>query len=207
MFERFTESARQVVVLAHEEARLMRHERVGTEHLLVGLARVDDDVASAVLRAHGLTGENARAAVVRLAGVGDAGEEGHFPFTPAARDALDATLREALGLGHDKVQPAHLLLGILRQRDALARRVLSSAGANPTELRAEIVRRLGESPAPAPPDASPVKIGDVPLGDLGNPRADGRLLLEILERHGAVAAWLRERGIDEDAVRGMLGES
>jgi ATP-dependent Clp protease ATP-binding subunit ClpC len=186
MFERFTEPARQVVVLAHEEARLMRHERVGTEHLLVGLARVDDDVASAVLRAHGLTGEKARAAVVRLAGVGDSGDQGHFPFTPAAQDALDATLREALGLGHDKVQPAHLLLGILRQRDALARRVLSSAGANPTELRAEIVRRLGESPSPAP--------------------EDGRLLLEILERHGAVAAWLRERGVDEDAVRGMLGE-
>jgi ATP-dependent Clp protease ATP-binding subunit ClpC len=206
MFERFTESARQVVMLAHEEARLMRHERVGTEHLLVGLARVDDDVASAVLRDHGLTGEKARAAVVRLAGVGDAGEEGHFPFTPAARDALDATLREALGLGHDTVQPAHLLLGILRQRDALARRVLSSAGANPTELRAEIVRRLGESPAPAPEEGARIQVGDIPLGDLGNPRADGRLLLEILERHGAVAAWLRERGIDEDAVRRMLGE-
>jgi ATP-dependent Clp protease ATP-binding subunit ClpC len=206
MFERFTEQARQVVVLAQEEARLMRHERVGTEHLLVGLAWVDDDVASAILRAHGLTGEQARAAVVRLAGVGDRGEGGHFPFTPAAKDALDATLREALGLGHDMVQPAHLLLGILRQRDALARRVLSSAGANPTELRAEIVRRLGESPPAAPGDAVPVQVGDVQLGDLGNPRADGRLLLEILERHGAVAAWLRERGIDEDAVRGMLGE-
>jgi ATP-dependent Clp protease ATP-binding subunit ClpC len=206
MFERFTEQAQQVVTLAHEEVRLMRHERVGTEHLLVGLARVDDDVASAVLRAHGLTGEKARAAVVRLAGVGDAGQEGQFPFTPAARDALEATLREALGLGHDKVQPAHLLLGILRQRDALARRVLNSAGANPTELRAEIVRRLAEVSAPAPEDAVEVRVGDVPLGDLGHPRADGRLLLEILERHGAVAAWLRERGIDEDAVRDMLGE-
>jgi ATP-dependent Clp protease ATP-binding subunit ClpC len=206
MFERFTESARQVVMLAHEEARLMRHERVGTEHLLVGLTRVDDDVASAVLRAHGLTAEKARAAVVRLAGVGDATDQGHFPFTSAAKDALDATLREALGLGHDKVQPAHLLLGILRQRDALARRVLSSAGANPPELRAEIVRRLGESPVPAPGDAVPAQVGDVPLGELGNPRADGRLLLEILDRHGAVAAWLRERGIDEDAVRRMLGE-
>jgi ATP-dependent Clp protease ATP-binding subunit ClpC len=195
MFERFTESARQVVVLATEEAKLMRHERVGTEHLLVGLARVDDDVVSAVLRAHGLTGEKTRAAVVRLAGVGDASEQGHVPFTPAAQDALDATLREALGLGHDRVQPAHLLLGILRQRDALARRLLSSVGANPTELRAEIARRLGESERPEP------------FADLGHPGADGRLLLEILERNGAVAAWLRERGVGEDAVREMLGES
>jgi ATP-dependent Clp protease ATP-binding subunit ClpC len=190
MFERFTESARQVVALATEEARLMRHERVGTEHLLVGLAQVGDDVASAVLRDHGLTPEKARAAVVRVSGVGEASEHGQIPFTPAAQDALDATLREALGLGHDRIQPAHLLLGILRQRDALARRMLSSAGANPSELRAEIARRLSEStdPAPAPPST------------------DGRLLLAILARNGAVAAWLRERGVDDDAVRAMLGE-
>ena len=210
MFERFTEQARQVMVLAQEEARLMRHAHIGTEHLLVALARVGDDVASAVLRDHGLTGEKARAAATRLVGVGDHGD-GQIPFTPAAHDALEATLREALSLGHDRVEPAHLLLGILRQQDAVARRMLLNAGANPPDVRAEIVRRLGElshrsTPAPAEPgDAVPVRLGQALIGDLGNPNVDGQVLLEILERRGAVAAWLRERGVDEHAVRRMLG--
>jgi ATP-dependent Clp protease ATP-binding subunit ClpC len=128
MFERFTEQARQVVVLAQEEARLMRHGHIGTEHLLVALARVDDDVATPLLTGHGLTGEQARAEVVAVQGVGSAESSDQFlPFTPAAHDALEATLRESLELGHDRVEPAHLLLGVLRQRDGVARRVLAAA--------------------------------------------------------------------------------
>src|SRR3954468_14800054 len=131
MFERFTDQARTVVVLAEEEARLMRHGHIGTEHLLVGLARVDDAVAAPMLRAHGLTGEKARAEVVAIVGVGNAEPGGQIPFTPAAHDALEATLRESLELGHDRVEPAHLLLGVLRQRDGVARRVLAAAGGRP----------------------------------------------------------------------------
>jgi len=99
MFERFTDKARQVVVLAQEEARLMRHGHVGTEHLLVALARVDDDVATPMLADHGLTAEKARAEVVAIIGVGNAEPGGQLPFTPAAHDALEATLRESLELG------------------------------------------------------------------------------------------------------------
>jgi ATP-dependent Clp protease ATP-binding subunit ClpA len=196
MFERFTDHARQVVALAEEEARLMRHGHIGTEHLLIGLARVDDDVAAAMLHDHGLTGEKTRAEVVAIVGIGNTEPGGQIPFTPAAHDALEATLRESLELGHDRVEPAHLLLGVLRQRDGVARRVLSAAGANPPEARAEVVARLGRS---ARPGASE------PTG-LGHPQVDGELLLQILERDGAVAAWLRERGVDEHAVRHMLGE-
>src|SRR5439155_27081025 len=108
MFERFTDEARQVVVLAQEEARLMRHGHIGTEHLLVGLARVGDDVASPMLAAHGLTAEKARAEVVAIVGVGSAEPGVQLPFTTAAHDALNATLRESLELGHDRVEPAHL---------------------------------------------------------------------------------------------------
>lgn len=193
MFERFTDKARQVVVLAQEEARLMRHGHVGTEHLLVALARVDDDVATPMLADHGLTAEKARAEVVAIIGVGNAEPGGQLPFTPAAHDALEATLRESLELGHDRVQPAHLLLGVLRQRDGVARRVLAGAGAHPTESREEVERRLAAVSGSTP-------------GELRSPFADGELLMQVLARDGAVAAWLRERGVDEHAVRRMLGE-
>jgi ATP-dependent Clp protease ATP-binding subunit ClpC len=193
MFERFTDQARQVVVLAQEEARLMRHGHIGTEHLLVGLARVGDDVATPMLADHGLTPEKTRAEVVAIIGVGNVEPGGQLPFTPAAHDALEATLRESLELGHDRVEPAHLLLGVLRQRDSVARRVLAGAGAHPTESREEVERRLAETTGETLPRRSPL--------------ADGELLLEILQRGGAVAAWLRERGVDEQAVRRMLGEA
>jgi ATP-dependent Clp protease ATP-binding subunit ClpC len=193
MLERFTDQARQVVALAQEEARLMRHAHLGTEHLLVALARVDDDVATPMLAAHGLSGEQARAEVVAIVGVGNAEPGGQIPFTPAAHDALDATLRESLELGHERVEPAHLLLGVLRQRDGVARRVLAGAGAHPTESRAEVERRLAQA-------------GAHPHEQRRSPQLDGEILLDILERDGAVAAWLRERGVDEHAVRRMLGE-
>jgi len=193
MFERFTDQARQVVVLAQEEARLMRHGHIGTEHLLVGLARVGDEVATPMLAEHGLTPEKTRAEVVAIIGVGNVEPGGQLPFTPAAHDALEATLRESLELGHDRVDPAHLLLGVLRQRDSVARRVLAAAGAHPTESREEVERRLAETTGESLPRRSPL--------------ADGELLLQILEHGGAVAAWLRERGVDEQAVRRMLGEA
>jgi ATP-dependent Clp protease ATP-binding subunit ClpC len=193
MFERFTDQARQVVVLAQEEARLMRHGHIGTEHLLVALARVGDDVATPMLADHGLTAEKTRAEVVAIIGVGNAEPGGQLPFTPAAHDALEATLRESLELGHDRVEPAHLLLGVLRQRDGVARRVLAAAGAHPTESRADVERRLRVTMSGHP-------------AEVRSPRADGDLLLQILEADGAVAAWLRERGVDEHAVRRMLGE-
>jgi ATP-dependent Clp protease ATP-binding subunit ClpC len=189
MFERFTEPAREVAVVAQEEARMMRHGHIGTEHLLVALADVP---------ALGLTRERARAAVVQTVGLGDVdGAGGQLPFTAAAKEALEASVHEAMKLGHSEVQPAHILLGILRQRDGVALRVL---GTGPRELREAVIRDLG-----APPDdALVVRVGAEAIGDLGNPRADARLLLAILERGGPIAAWLRERGVSEDAVRRLL---
>ena len=200
VLEHFTEQARAVVTLAEEEARLMRHERVGTEHLLVGLARAGGDDATAVLGEHDLTGEKTRALVVRLVGLGDEVESGgEVAFSPAARDALEAAWQEAMQLGHDRVEPSHLLLATIRPQDAVARRVVTTAGATPREMRSEILRRLGEREQPAAPTHAPARPE--------SPRADGEALLAILERHGAVAAWLRERGVDEHAVRRMLGDA
>jgi ATP-dependent Clp protease ATP-binding subunit ClpC len=189
MFERFTDQARKVVVLAEEEARLMRHGHIGTEHLLVGLARGEEE-AAVMLHRFGLSGDSARAEVVQLVGMGEHTERGGLPFTPAAKDALEQAVGEAMRLGHEHADSAHLLLAILRQPDAIARRMLLSAGAAPRDVRNELIEQLSGQPR-----------------DAFSPRDDARLLLELLERNGAVAAWLRERGVDEDAVRRMLGEN
>ena len=187
MIERFTPRAREVLRVAQEEAHLMQHAHIGTEHLLVGLARGEEE-AAAMLHRFGLSGDTARAQVVQLVGMGEHTAGGGLPFTPAAKDALEMAIGEAMRLGHEHADSAHLLLAILRQPDAVARRMLLSAGAAPREVRNELIEQLTGQPR-----------------DPGGPREDGRVLLEILGRNGAVAAWLRERGVDEDAVRRMLG--
>ena len=187
MFERFTDAARAVVMAAHEEAVLMRHDHVGTEHVLVGLA--GDDSVGPLLAPYDLTRERARAEVVRVVGMGEHSESGRLPLTAAVQDALDASLQEAMQVGAERVEPAHLLLGVLRQRDGIARRILLAAGATPREFREAVLSGI----APPPP-----------IESVGSPRADAQMLLAILERGGPVAAWLRERGVDEDAVRPML---
>lgn len=193
MFERYTEQARQAIVLAQEEARLMQHSHIGTEHLLLGIARLEDDVAAQALRKHGLDLQRTRAEVVRHVPVGERAESGQIPFTAAATGALEVALREALGLGHDAVTPGHLLLGVLRQADGVARRILVEAGGDVHTVRETIVTAIGR--------AAPMRL---PLGE-PSPEEDARLLLAILARGGHAAVLLRSRGIDEDAVRSLLG--
>jgi len=196
MFERFTPAAREIVVVALEEARMMRHARIGTEHLLVAVA---EHPAIGVL---GLTRERARAEVVRTVGLGETYVEGQLPFTPAAQDALDASLHEAMRLGHERVEPGHVVLGLLRQRDGVALRVIAAAGGAPRDIRDAVIRELTQPAG----DAVMVRLNEDAIGDLGNPRADARVLLAILERDGPIAAWLRERGVDEAVVRPMLSD-
>jgi ATP-dependent Clp protease ATP-binding subunit ClpA len=216
VFERYTEPARHVVVLAQEEARLMRHQHIGTEHLLAGIARLEDDAAAGVLHGRGLTAERTRAEVVRHVPVGEYEHSGPVPFTAAATEALEVALREALGLGHATIRPGHLLLAVLRQRDGVARRLLRDTGADVRDVQEEIVEALaaGGEPPPRPRSDAPlaevhgpvpVSLGPDLIGDLGNPRVDAQLLLAILERGGPVAAWLRERGLEEADVRRWSG--
>ncbi len=205
MFERFTQPAREVVRVAQDEAHLMHHAHIGTEHLLVGLAHGEDD-AAVLLHRFGLTGERARAEVVQLVGMGDRETVGELPFTPAAKDALQQALGEAMRLGQERVDAAHLLLAILRQPDAVARRMLLSAGATPSAVRNELIQRVSARPRVPPGEPVTVTLGETLVGDLGQPSVDARVLLEILQRGGAVGAWLRERGVDEAAVRRMAGE-
>lgn len=154
MFERFTERARQVVVLAQEEARTLKHGSIGTEHLLLGLLRERDGLAAHVLGSFDLTLERARGEVVRIDGVGtDDGNE-KIPFTGPAKDALDRALQESAPLGHAYIGTEHILLGLLAVGDGPSMRVLHDCHAEPERIRAAVLEIVARGPQPARPAAS-----------------------------------------------------
>ncbi len=142
MFERFTERARQVVVLAQEEARALKHNYIGTEHLLLGLLREEEGVAARVLDALEVSVEEVRAAVVRIVGSGEESPQGQIPFTPRAKKVLELALREALSLGHNYIGTEHILLGLVREDEGVAARILLDLDAEPDKVRNEVMRTL-----------------------------------------------------------------
>ena len=142
MFERFTERARQVVVLAQDEARALKHNYIGTEHLLLGLLREEEGLAARVLRSFEVTVEEVRAQVARIVGQGDEVEPGQIPFTPRSKKVLELSLREALSLGHNYIGTEHILLGLVREGEGVAVQILVELGAGPTEVQDEMLRRL-----------------------------------------------------------------
>src|ERR1700722_16643625 len=124
MFERFSPSGRQVIVLAQDEARRFNHNYIGTEHLLLGLLAEPTGVAHRALNAAGITLDDARVRVQAAVGTGKRAPSGHIPFTPSAKKVLELGLREALSLRHDYIGTEHLLLGLLREHDGLGARLL-----------------------------------------------------------------------------------
>ncbi|MCE5252654.1 MAG: ATP-dependent Clp protease ATP-binding subunit [Actinomycetia bacterium] len=142
MFERFTERARQVIVLAQEEARNLRHNYIGTEHLLLGLLRESDGVAARVLSALEVTLEEVRVEVARIVGEGDNESQGQIPFTPRAKKVLELALREALSLGHNYIGTEHILLGLVRESEGVAARILSDLDVDPDRVRQEVMHML-----------------------------------------------------------------
>ena len=145
MFERFTERARHVVVIAQEEARALQHNYIGTEHILLGLLREEEGLAARVLRSLGLTVEKVRAQVVRIVGPSEEMTSGQIPFTPRAKRVLELALREALALGHDYIGTEHILLGLVRDNEGVAMRVLLDFDADPEKVRNEVIRQLPSS--------------------------------------------------------------
>ena len=143
MFERFTDRARQVVVFAQDEARLLKHNYIGTEHLLLGLLRMEEGLAYAVLGSLGVTVEEVRAQVARIVGPGEEVTTGQIPFTPRAKKVLELALREALSLGHNYIGTEHILLGIVRENEGVAARILADFGAGPDVIRNAVVEALG----------------------------------------------------------------
>src|SRR5438477_8207382 len=125
MFERFTERARQVVVFAQDEARALRHDYIGTEHLLLGLLRVEEGLAARVLESLEITIEDTRAQVARIVGQGDEVTTGQIAFTPRAKKVLELAWDEARSLGHNYIGTEHVLLGLLREGDGVAWHILT----------------------------------------------------------------------------------
>src|SRR5271167_4083963 len=142
MFERFTERARQVVVLAQEEARTLKHNYIGTEHILLGLLREEEGLAARVLESLEITVERVRGQVVRIVGSGEEVTSGQIPFTPRAKKVLELALREALSLGHNYIGTEHILLGLVRENEGVAARILLDFDADSEKIRNEVIRML-----------------------------------------------------------------
>ncbi|MCI6531940.1 MAG: AAA family ATPase, partial [Bifidobacterium animalis] len=139
MFERFTDRARRVIVLAQEEARALQHNYIGTEHLLLGLIREGDGVAAKALEAKGVTLEDTRKQVEEMIGKGTAAPTGHIPFTPHAKQVLELSLREALQLGHSYIGTEHILLGLIREGEGVGTQVLIKMDVDLSDLRSTTI--------------------------------------------------------------------
>lgn len=145
MFERFTNQSRRVVVLAQEEARMLNHNYIGTEHLLLGLLHEGRSSAARALESMGVTLGAARDEVVASIGRGKAEPSGHIPFTPPVKKSLELSLREALDRGDSYIGTGHLLLGLIRQGDNMALKILGKLGADTGELRGRVIAELHDN--------------------------------------------------------------
>jgi ATP-dependent Clp protease ATP-binding subunit ClpC len=155
MFERFSDAARRVIVLAQEEARRLNHHYIGSEHILLGLLRDDESVAAGALLSLGITLEAVRQQVEEIVGRGKKMPSGHIPFTPRAKKVLELSLREALQLGHSYIGPEHILLGLLREGEGVAVQVLVALGGDLNQVRLQVIQLLGQEAA----------AGDIPAAE------------------------------------------
>jgi ATP-dependent Clp protease ATP-binding subunit ClpC len=196
VFERFTERARQVVVLAQEEARALEHNYVGTEHILLGLLREEEGLAARTLDSLGVVIEPVRAQVARIVGTGEEVTSGQIPFTPRAKKVLELALREGLTLGHNYIGTEHILLGLARENSGVAARILLDQGVDGERIRAAVIDLLGGASAeytarrivsrPSPPFQT------VPLDPVSRvlPVVVGWLLFGVAAGLGLLVGWL-----------------
>ncbi len=186
MFERFTDRARRVVVLAQEEARLLNHNYIGTEHILLGLIHEGEGVAAKALESLGISLEAVRAQVEEIIGHGGTAPSGHIPFTPRAKKVLELSLREALQLGHNYIGTEHILLGLIREGEGVAAQVLVKLGADLSRVRQQVIQLLsgytgGKEAAPA-------------AGATGEAQPTGSLVLDQFGRN--LTQMARENKLD-----------
>ena len=175
MFERFRERARQVIVLSQDEARTLKHDFIGTEHLLLGMIREEHGYAARTLEALGISIEKVRARVVKIDGLGEEVGVGQIPFTPRTKKVLELALREAMGLGHNYISTEHLLLGLVQENDGVAARILLDLDADAEKVRKSVINLLNDRPIDAeihvveriaPVRVKDLKVRELPSGDL-----------------------------------------
>ncbi|WP_029069074.1 ATP-dependent Clp protease ATP-binding subunit [Jonesia quinghaiensis] len=171
MFERFTDRARRVVVLAQEEARMLNHNYIGTEHILLGLIHEGEGVAAKALESLGISLDAVRSQVTEIIGEGQQAPSGHIPFTPRAKKVLELSLREALQLGHNYIGTEHILLGLIREGEGVAAQVLTKLGADLNRVRQQVIQLLsgyqGKEPAGVGAPNEPTPAGSAVLDQFG----------------------------------------
>jgi ATP-dependent Clp protease ATP-binding subunit ClpC len=191
MFERFTERARRVVVLAQEEARMLDHNYIGTEHILLGLIHEGDGVAARVIESMGLTLGAARDEVEQMIGRGSAAPSGHIPFTPRAKKVLELSLREALELKMTYIGTEHILLGLIREGHGVGAQILERLIAPLPTVRERVIELAGtepQEPVPEEPAATAVSMSSILTGRRSFGR-DVRVRMEtIVEFREAIAS-------------------
>ena len=155
MYERFTESARQVVVLAADQSRRLMHNYIGTEHLLLGLLAEKEGLGARVLAAFDVTIDEVRARVVRVVGQGDEAPTGQIPFTPRSKKVLELALRESLSLGHNYIGTEHILLGLARENEGVATCILLDLDVDSEKIRTEVISQLARETSSSTPLPDP----------------------------------------------------
>jgi len=193
LFERFTDRARRVVVLAQEEARLLNHSYIGTEHILLGLIHEGEGVAAKALESLGISLEAVRSQVEEIIGQGGTAPSGHIPFTPRAKKVLELSLREALQLGHNYIGTEHILLGLIREGEGVAAQVLVKLGADLSRVRQQVIQLLSGYTGPG---GGQEKAGATtgPGSTAGEGQPSGSLVLDQFGRNLTQQA--REKKLD-----------
>ena len=197
MFERFTDRARRVVVLAQEEARLLNHNYIGTEHILLGLIHEGEGVAAKALESLGISLEAVRSQVEEIIGQGGSSPSGHIPFTPRAKKVLELSLREALQLGHNYIGTEHILLGLIREGEGVAAQVLVKLGADLSRVRQQVIQLLSGYSGPGGGSAAAGPSGEkagATAGGGGGDSQSGSLVLDQFGRNLTQVA--RDKGLD-----------
>ena len=182
MFERLTERARQVVVLAQDEARALKHNYIGTEHLLLGLLRQEKGLAARVLESLGVTVEEVRYQVARMIGQGDEVTQGQIPFTPRAKKVLELSLREAKALQHGYIGTEHILLAIVRENEGVAARILLDLDADAETIRSAVIRILAGGEIPDREAVSDTHAPPFAVTSLGPPERLPRRIYDPINR-------------------------
>jgi ATP-dependent Clp protease ATP-binding subunit ClpC len=194
LFERFTDRARRVVVLAQEEARLLNHNYIGTEHILLGLIHEGEGVAAKALESLGISLEAVRSQVEEIIGQGGSSPSGHIPFTPRAKKVLELSLREALQLGHNYIGTEHILLGLIREGEGVAAQVLVKLGADLSRVRQQVIQLLSGYSGSTPPEGSSSGAGKAATGGGSGESPSGSLVLDQFGRNLTQQA--REKKLD-----------
>ena len=208
LFERFTDRARRVVVLAQEEARLLNHNYIGTEHILLGLIHEGEGVAAKGLESLGISLEAVRSQVEELIGHGASSPSGHIPFTPRAKKVLELSLREALQLGHNYIGTEHILLGLIREGEGVAAQVLVKLGADLSRVRQQVIQLLSGYSGPGQGSSESQERAGATSGGSGGDRIEWPLVRHLTATSGRISSGdrIELRGLRVTATCGVLPE-